>query len=438
VIPVDRDPTFLDYWRLLWRARWWILGATVFAAVITLGIARTLPKVYAARATVLPPKESAPASLGASLSGMLTSALGGREGASINLPGLSMSAGAVTTNQEIFVAVLRSRTMRDDVLTHFEATMGPGTRARVGTVAPLADPREKGIISLVVEASDPKLAADVTNYYFEMLDKILERYADQAIRRQEVIYAAQLDRAAKEVEAAENALLKFQTDNRILAVGAGSKGGGGGGTGASAAASLRSQIQALELQREVNRMKYTDQHPMMRENEKQIGELKRQYSKELYGTAMELPPEAPGVRVTRREFFVSAERMTPVQFAFLKLARNLQLQEAYYAAALQGLQQIRYGEGASYGRVIVLDPAIPPGAPIRPNVTLMVAGACGAALAATVLLIFFLEYLRRAKAHEHELEALRAPTEPERRPGRGGRNGPTPRMPAPTREPAGT
>jgi uncharacterized protein involved in exopolysaccharide biosynthesis len=438
VIPTERDPTFLDYWRLLWGARWWILGTTVIAVVITLGIARTLPKVYAARATVLPPKESAPASLGASISGMLTSALGGREGASINLPGLSMSAASVTTNQEIFVAVLRSRTMRDDVLKHFETMLGPRARARVGTVAPLADPREKGVISLVVEADDPKLAADVTNYYFEMLDKILERYADQAVRRQEVIYAAQLDRAAKEVELAEKALLKFQTDNRILAVGAGSKSGGGGETGASAAAGLRSQIQALELQREVNRMKYTDQHPTMREIEKQIGEIKRQYSKELYGTAMELPPEGPGVRGTRREFFVSAERMTPVQFAFLKLARNLQLQEAFYAAALQGLQQIRYGDGASYGRVIVLDPAIPPGAPIRPNVFLMGVGAAGAALAASVLMIFFLEYLRRAKAREREFEALRVPVEPEPRPGRSQTNGPTPRRPAAAHEPAGT
>jgi uncharacterized protein involved in exopolysaccharide biosynthesis len=254
------------------------------------------------------------------------------------------------------------------------------------------------------------------------------------------VYATQLERAAKEVEAAENALLKFQTDNRILAVAAGGK-GGGGESGASAAAGLRAQIQALELQREVNRMKYTDQHPVMRELEKQIAETKRQYSKELYGTAMELPPEAPGVRTSRREFFVSAERMTPVQFAFLKLARNLQLQEAFYAAALQGLQQIRYGEGASFGRVIVLDPAIPPGAPIRPRLFLMGVGAAAAACAAAILLVFFLEYLRRAHARERELLAALGPRpDPPQRPGpgRGQSNGPTVRVPAPSHGSAST
>jgi uncharacterized protein involved in exopolysaccharide biosynthesis len=436
MMPVGRDPNFLDYWRVLWRARWWIVGSTVLAAVVALGVSRALPKSYAARATVLPPKEAGHGGLSASLSGVLTSALGGREGAGINLPGLSLSAASVSTNQDVFVAVLRSRTMREDVLEHFQKMQGAGVAERVGTVAPLADAREKGVISLTVEAEDPKLASDVTNYYFEALDRMLQHYADQSIQRQELVYTAQIERAAREVEAAEKALLRFQAEHRVLAVGGK---GGGGETGAATAAMLRAQIQAAELQREVSRMKYTDRHPAIQEMDKQISELKRQYSKNLYGTAMELPPEEPGVRGTRREFFVSADRNTTVQFAFLKLARNLQIQEAFYATALQGLQQIRYGEGMSYGRVIVLDPAIPPGAPVRPRVFLIVTGAAAAAAVASVLLVFFLEFLWRAQLRDRELAASPARTDPGRRaPGLGRSNGPTPRAPVPGHEPAST
>jgi tyrosine-protein kinase Etk/Wzc len=435
--PADRDPTFLDYWRVLWRARWWILASTILAALVTFGIARALPKTYAARATVLPPKETNQGALTASLSGVLSTALGGREGAGLNLPGFSLSSAAsLATNQDIFVAVLRARTMREDVIKHFEKTLGPDVGGRIGTVAPLADPREKGIISLTIEADDPKLASDVTNYYFEALDRKMEQFADQSVRRQETVYTAQLERAAKEVEAAESALLKFQTEHRLLAVGGK---GGGGETGAATAASLRAQIQAAELQREVSRMKFTDRHPMIQEFDKQISELKRQYSRNLYGAAMELPPEDPGVRGSRREFFVSAERMTPVQFAFLKLARNLQIQEAFYTTALQGLQQIRYGEGVSYGRVIVLDPAIPPGEPIRPRVYLMVTGAAVAAAVLSILVVFFIEYLRRAQAREREFALATPRMDPGRRaPGLERTNGPTPLTPVPGHEPAST
>jgi len=395
----EREPTLLDYWRIVWRARWLILAVTLVAAAAGSITVRLLPKVYIARATVLPPKESGGSAVSMSLSNMLGAALGGRDGAgAFNLPGLSLSAPSVTSNQDVFVAVLGSRTMREEVLAHFAKT-DPQIASKVGAVKPLIDAREKGIISLTVEAASGTLAADLANYYFEALDRLLERYADQSIRRQETIFSAQLERAAKEVESAEQKLLDFQAEKRILAVG----GGKSGETGAAAAAGLRSAIQGLELQREVNRLKFTDQHPIMRELDKQISELKRQYSKNLFGTAMELPPEEPGIKGFRREFFVSADRMTPVQFAFLKLARNLQIQEGFYTAAIQGLQQIKYGEGASYGRVIVLDPAIPPGAPAKPNVMLIVGGLTAAAFGGAVLLAFFLEYLRRARELERHL-----------------------------------
>jgi uncharacterized protein involved in exopolysaccharide biosynthesis len=394
----DRDPTFLDHWRVVWAARWVIITMTVFSAALGFAVARLMPKLYIARATVLPPKESGGASASMSLTNMVTSMLGGgRDGGGFNLPGLSMSAASVTTNQDVFVAVLGSRTMREEVLAHFAKT-DPRVASKVGAIRPLIDAREKGIISLSVEATEGPLASDLANYYFEALDKLLERYAEQAIRRQEAVFSAQLERAAREVEAAEKKLLDFQTEKRILAVG-----GARSETGTSTAAALRANIQTLELQREVNRMKYTDQHPIMRELDKQISELKRQYSKNLFGTAMELPPEEAGIKGFRREFFVSAERMTPVQFAFLKLARNLQIQEGFYTAAIQGLQQIKYGEGASYGRVVVLDPAIPPGAPAKPNVMLVVAGATGGVFIAAVILVFFLEYLRRVRALERRL-----------------------------------
>ena len=138
---------------------------------------------------------------------------------------------------------------------------------------------------------------------------------------------------------------------------------------------------ALELQREVMKMRFTEQHPQMREMEKQIAELKKQYSKNLFGQAMDLPPESPGAKGQRKEYFVSTERMTPTQFAYLKLLRNLKIQEAFYTGALQGLENMRYATEAGKPHGLeMLDPALVPGAPISPNVKFMVFAAVVAAL----------------------------------------------------------
>jgi uncharacterized protein involved in exopolysaccharide biosynthesis len=151
---------------------------------------------------------------------------------------------------------------------------------------------------------------------------------------------------------------------------------------------------ALELQREVLRMRYTEQHPEMRELDKRIGEMKKQYSKNLFGQAMDLPPEGPGAKAPRKEFFVSIDKMTPTQFAYLKLLRNLKIQEAFYTGALQGLENMRYATEAGKPQSIeMLDPAIVPTAHVSPNVKFIVLAAAVAALVAGIVGALVREYL---------------------------------------------
>jgi uncharacterized protein involved in exopolysaccharide biosynthesis len=259
------------------------------------------------------------------------------------------------------------------------------------------DTREKGIIGLVVEARDPKLAAELANSYFSYLDRMLRRYGEQAMKYRQDVYATQLERAAQEVEAAEAAVLKFQSENRFLALDASTKGA------VELAAGGRGAIMGLELQLETMRLRFTDQHPQIIELKKQIAEIKQQYSKSLFGGAMDLPPESPTAKGTRKEFFVPAAKMTPVQFAFLKIYRNLKIQEAFYTGAIQGLQQIQSEEELLFPpQVEVLAPAIPPSGPSGPNVRPKVLTAALSALITGILLAFLLEYLVRVREQERQ------------------------------------
>lgn len=408
MVPTDGEgqATILDYWRVVWRAKWWILALSVISGAVAFGAGLLQPKIYTARVTIMSPTEAAPQALSSSLGSLLFGGgggSGGREGGGLSLPGVSLGLARVSGNEDKFVAFLKSRTLKEGVIGELSTKWGPSVGSMVDSIEP--DTKLKGVIGLTVDARDPELAAEVANASPVWLERRLERSSEEATRRQGSVLSEQLDRAAKELQVAEGTLLKFQTENRVLGVVDGAAKGM-----AESAAMLRGSVMALEMQREMMRMRLTDQHPQARELDKQIAELKRQYSRNLFGSAMDLPPEGPGSKGNRKEFFVPAEKMTPVQFSFLKLYRNLKIQEAFYVTALQGLQQIKYGDGLNPHppSVEVLDPAIRPSRPSRPNIATMVTAATLSALVAGILLAFILEYVAQVRERERQARPVGA------------------------------
>jgi uncharacterized protein involved in exopolysaccharide biosynthesis len=394
--------SIVDYARVIWRARYVIVGMVALACIIAVVVGNLQPKLYAATSTILAPRENK----SAGMSGALSSLLGAsRDGGGISFPGFQVAMPGLASDLDIFTTLLMSRTMREEVMAEFAKQRGPEAVAKIRQVG-TSSTKDKTTLSVIVYATDAQLAADVANAYFEFLDRRLERAADSQAKRQEVFYRAQLERAAREVDQAEEALVKFQQQNRMIPqIDSNTK------ATAESGANLRGQIMSLELQRELFRMRYTEQHPQMREIEKQIAELKKQYSQNLYGQAMDLPPEGPNGK-RRKEYFVSMDRMTPTQFAYLKLFRNLKIQEAFYTGALQGLENMRYAtESGRPQGIEMLDPAVVPTTPVSPNLRLMIFAAAIGTLVVGVVGALVRETL--VQMHAVRKPAISAP-----RPGR--------------------
>ena len=398
--------TFLYYWRMAVRARFILLAVVVTAVAAALVVVTVRAKIYTAQASLLSPRETQQqqgmSMLGALLGGMGGS--GGRDGGVFALPSLFGSVPSLTSNQDMFVAILKSKVLRHEVVAELRKKYGADVGSRVGDLD--VNTREKGVILLSLEATDAALAAEGANLHVELLDRTLERFAQKTGRELETRYADQIQRAAREVSDAEAALLKFQTQHRVPPIESivrssnESVSSTTSGPSGEPALGLRGQIMSLEMQREVLRMRATDQHPQARELDKQIAELKKQYAKNLFGAPMDLPGERPGQQ--RKEFFVSADKLTPVQFEYLKLFRNLKIQEAFYTGALQGLEQLRYNEGVNRVRVEPLDPALPPVKPTRPNIPLTLAVAAVAGIVVTMVVLDRIQYFRRLRAEELE------------------------------------
>ena len=109
---------------------------------------------------------------------------------------------------------------------------------------------------------------------------------------------------------------------------------------------------ALELQREVMRMNLTEHHPQMQEVQKQIAELKRQYSRNLFGA----PWTCPRGGRREKEFFVATEKTTPVSSRISSSSATSRSRKPLHGRAA-GIGEIKYTRPPLAAARRVLDPA---------------------------------------------------------------------------------
>ena len=159
----EDEINLLDYWEVIWRGKWLILVLVFVSVTATMLISLRLPKIYESTATVLPPEieELGAPRLNLNMPGFATQ----------SLPDL-FSKGS---SSDLIIAMLKSRRMAEDVIERFrlkdtyetEYTIDAIKRLRKST--DISTSREN-VISIKAESRDPKLAANIANFYVSNLD----------------------------------------------------------------------------------------------------------------------------------------------------------------------------------------------------------------------------------------------------------------------------
>src|SRR5215831_3695576 len=109
----EDDVTLFDYWQVISKRKRAIIAFCSVVVLATLVVSLLLPKIYESTATLLPQLESNNA-LG--LGALLSSSAAGTAAQSL---GISIP-GAPATPTDIFVAMLKSRIMADEVIREFQ------------------------------------------------------------------------------------------------------------------------------------------------------------------------------------------------------------------------------------------------------------------------------------------------------------------------------
>ena len=290
----EEEVNLLDYWRVVRKHLRLIVVLYITAVLATMGYSLWTPKIYESTATILAPDERGVRSLG------LATALA-TSGVAQAVPGLSMPS--LTPQRDIFVSILKSRTMGQDVVQHFDLQehfqvpfLSDAIRRLSGmTTVTLS---KDGVISVKVQETDPQLAAEMANFYVAHLDQMITRFATTEASKQRVFIADRLSETERELRRAEEALRQFQETNKVIALQEQAKGA------VETAAHLKGEIMASEVQLEVMRKFATDANPEVVKLKQRIQEMKRHLSGMQYGKGWVLPAENHNPGEPRHEIHI--------------------------------------------------------------------------------------------------------------------------------------
>jgi len=378
------DATIVDYAQVIWRRRASVLTVLGIALFIAVVLTIVLPKKYEAAASLITPRENAASGL---LGGLATAS-----GLLQQMPP-SVSPPSLVPNRDLIVGVLKSRAVaqavaeRFDLMARFRLRFAGDAVKRLQDATTVSISRE-GVVSVVVEDTDPKLAADMANFYVEEVDRRVAQYSMGEAGRQRGFLTQQLARAKTDLDEAEQALRRFQEQNRAIVLQEQTRGA------IEAAARLKGEILAAQVQLQVMRNFATDANPEVVSLRRRIDEMNRQFTQMQYGVA---DAQSADDKRRSRDFTVPFAKVPEVGLELARLTRDVKIQETLVALLTQNMEQARLGEARDLPVAQVLDRAVPPDHHARPrlSVNLAIGGAVGFALGC--LLAFISEARSRAR-----------------------------------------
>ncbi len=386
-LPGDEPPcadavNLFDYWDFLTKHRRVIGGLCAAGMLAALVVSMLLPNVYESTASVLPQQEPREAGV---LTALLTSTAAGgmAQNLGLGLPGMP------ATPTDVFVAILKSRAMADDVIKKFnlmdryrEKTMVE-TRKELDDHVRITVTKEKAI-KIAVEDEDPQVAAEMANFYVANLDRLNRTVNVSKAGQNRVFIERRLAETVESMGKAEDALRDFQTKNKTVAVEAQSK------VMIEAAAILQGQITAQEVQLQVMGTYLSPDNPDVARVRSNVEELRKQ----LY--IMESGKGGKGM--------LPGDRLHPAMITvpelalqFARLFRQVKVQETLFTLLTSQHEQAKIAEARDTPTVQMLDRAVPSDKRVRPRLLLNTAVAGMLALLSGVFIALFRDYRARVR-----------------------------------------
>ena len=354
MLPVtETEISLLDLLPLLARRKRWIAAVTAAAMALTAAAVLLMPPSYTAEAVILPtqPDQSSQLMMMGSLAGL--SGLGG-------LAGAGGAAGLLRNPAELYIGVLKSRTIADALIARYSLQQLYGRQSLIDARKALARHTEittgrDSLIRIEVDDHDPARAAQLANAYVDALHGQNSRLALTSASQRRLFFEQQLAQEKNALADAEVALKKNQQGSGLVFPQGQSE------ILIRSIAQLRAEIAGREVQIASMRGYAATDNPQLQMLQRELVAL--------HGQLGQIERGAP------EGLAVGTQRFPEVGLEFVRKVREVKYHEALFEILAKQYEAARIDEAREAPVVQVIDYAAVPDKKSWPPRTLFVLGA---------------------------------------------------------------
>jgi capsule polysaccharide export protein KpsE/RkpR len=363
---------------LLWLKRPFLYRYIAIGFVASTIVAFLIPARYTSTTRLMPPDQGGQGM--ASMLATLGKAVGDSAPASGELLGLKTSA-------DMFVGVLHSRTVQDDLINKFDLRKVyrdrhyEDARKDLDDRTDVAAERKSGIITIKVSDRSPDRAAGLGREYVEALNRIVITLNTSSAHKERVFLEERLGQVEQDLETAEKDFSQYASQHTTIDV----KEQGKAMIGA--AADLEGELIAAETQLEGLRQIYTSNNVRVRSVQARIDEYRRQLQK-LGGEGPDKTPAvAPNGETSEQsqDGYPSIRQLPLLGVKWSDLYRRTRVQESVFETLTKQYELAKVEEARETPSVKVLDVAdVPEKRSYPPRLLVILFGTALAAILASV------------------------------------------------------
>lgn len=336
-------------------------------ALCAAAISFALPNVYRAGTKLLPPQQP---QFGAAA---LLSQLGGVAGA-------AAGAAGIKSPNDLYLGMLRSRTLADKLIAQYELKKVYGTDSQEKARKILEENSfissgKDGLISIEVEDENQKLVAPLANSYAEELLKLTRVLALTEASQRRVFFERELEQSKNNLAKAEMTLKGALDSHGVISVDSESR------AIVETVGRMQAQISAKESQLGAMRAFVTETNPEFRRVEEELKGLRAEQAKLENGRGI-----ASGNTGSRNK---------QVGLENIKILRDVKYYQMLYELLSKQFEVARLDEAKESSVIQVLDPAFNPERKFKPKRAIIVMLSTILAFFATLSWIFFVASWRR-------------------------------------------
>jgi tyrosine-protein kinase Etk/Wzc len=323
----------VDLFAAMRKQRKLMLALPALCALLAAAITAVLPDIYTGRTVIMPPQPQQSA----------TAAMLGTLGA---LAGLAPSVLGIKSSNDLYVGMLKSRTMADALIAKFDLKNLYDERNLVETRKTLARKTsitagKDGLIVIEVDDRQPERAAAMANAYADELHRLTGKLAVTEAAQRRLFFEGQVAQAKDALANAEQAFKQIQEKTGLVQLDQ------QGRAMIQAVATLKAHIMEKEVGLAAMRQFATDANPELVKVQKELALMKGELAKLRRGSGDE-----------EDDFMVPVKSVPTASLEYLRKYRDVKYSETVFELLAKQYELAKIDEARDAAVIQVLDRAI--------------------------------------------------------------------------------